>query len=255
MPFSQNMLVNKLKEGDKEAYLFFCDNYSSEIYNLAYKMLGNREDAEDITQDTIVQVYCNIKGFKGNSSLYTWVYRITKNLCLKHLQDKKRSSFSSLEKIIYKEQSEKAAKSFSAIEKKFYINQIKEGCLIGLLKCLSFYQRAVFILNVLFDVEIKYLAQILDKSENATRILIHRSKKNIKSFLCRNCFLYNSNNFCKCENLIEFSLKRGWIEESSPDKVDGIPDLSLERIENELMGLKKIIYLYKDLEKNLLMSL
>lgn len=97
-------------------------------------MLGSREDAEDITQDTIVKVYCNIKGFKGNSSLYTWVYRITKNLCLKHLQDNKRSSFSSLEKIIYKEQSEKTAKSFSAIEKKFYINQVKEECLIGLLK-------------------------------------------------------------------------------------------------------------------------
>lgn len=247
--FSQNMLLKKLKEGDREAYFYFCDNYTSKIYNLAYKMLGHREDAEDITQDTIVQVYSNIKGFKGNSSLYTWVYKIAKNLCLKHLQGKKRNTFTSLEEIIYKVQSKKASKSFSAIEKNFYINQVKEGCLIGLLKCLSFYQRAAFILNVLFNIKIKSLARILDKSENAIRILVHRSKQNIKSFLCENCSLYNSNNFCKCENLIEFSLKQGWIEKYYPDKVDGTPYLSLERIEDELIGLKKIIYLYKDLSE------
>ena len=249
MPFSQNLLVEKLKEGDREAYFYFCDYYTSKIYNLAYKMLGSREDAEDITQDTIVQVYNNIKDFNGTSSLYTWVYKIAKNLCLKNLQGKKRNSFTSLEEIIYKVQSEKAAKSFSSIEKKFYTNQVKEGCLIGLLKCLSFYQRAAFILNILFNIKIKSLAKILDKSENATRILVHRSKKNIKSFLCENCSLYNSNNFCECENLIEFSLKQGWIEKYYPDKIDGTPYLSLERIEDELIGLKKIIYFYKDLSE------
>lgn len=90
--------------------------------------------------------------------------------------------------------------------------QVKDGCLLGLLRCLSLNQRIAFILKVLFDIPIEDVALIIDKSKNSTRILICRARKNLREFLCRNCSLYSEDNHCKCENLILFSLKQGWVE-------------------------------------------
>jgi hypothetical protein len=95
-----------------------------------------------------------------------------------------------------------------------------------------------FILNVLLDLPLEQVASIIDKSENATRILVHRSKQNIKNFLCNNCSLYDSKNTCRCENLINFSLKQGWISLSNP-----------VRIEAEIKDLKNVVNLYKTLQE------
>lgn len=111
-----------------------------------------------------------------------------------------------------------------------------------MLRCLSLQQRLAFILNVLIDLPIEHVAIIIDKSENATRILVHRSKQNIKNFLCSNCSLYDSKNTCRCENLINFSLKQGWI---SDNNVQNCP----ADIEAEIKNLKNVVSLYKTLQE------
>jgi hypothetical protein len=135
------------------------------------------------------------------------------------------------------------SEELSESEKSIYILQVKEGCLSGLIRCLSLQQRLVFILNVLMDLQIDQVASIIDKSENATRILVHRSKQNIKNYLCSNCSLYNSNNPCRCENLINFSLKQGWIGKNTCYNSDTV------RIEAEIANLKNVVSLYKTLEE------
>ncbi len=84
-------------------------------------------------------------------------------------------------------------------------------------------------MNVLQNKSIEDTAQVIDKSESATRTLVHRAKKNIKDFLCKNCSLYNQENSCKCENMINFSLKQGWITYNEKYPFD-----LLERIEKEI---------------------
>ena len=127
-------------------------------------------------------------------------------------------------------------------EKWQYIMQVKDGCLSGLLRCLSLQQRLTFILNVLLDLPLEDVASVIDKSVNATRILVHRSRQNIKNFLCKNCSLYDARNPCRCENLINFSLKQNWI---------GLPDTSnaLEQAEKEIKSLKSVVGLYKTLSE------
>jgi hypothetical protein len=82
------------------------------------------------------------------------------------------------------------------------------------------------------------VAKAIDKSENSTRILVHRARNNLRAFLCNNCSLYNDTNKCRCENLISFSLKQGWIEKYNPA-------ITPKTIEAELKTLKNEITLYQ----------
>jgi RNA polymerase sigma-70 factor (ECF subfamily) len=216
--------------------------YSRKIFNLAYRMSGNRHDADDITQETFIQAFKNLDKFKGESHVYTWLYTIARNNCLQFLKNKKKSKFIEFEALI-----EKCSSPFtdeiSEEEKSAYITQVKDGCLSGLLRCLSLQQRLAFVLNVLLKFSSNEVAVIMDISENAARILVHRAKQNLKSFLCNNCSLYNSVNPCRCENLINFSLKQNWISAN--------PNLKTSEIESEIRDLKDVIKLFKTLSEHL----
>ena len=204
-------------------------------------MTGNKDDASDITQDTFIQSFKSLESFKGESQIYTWLYKIAKNNCLRFLEKKNKTTFLSLQELI-DNTSSPASGEISEIEKSVYITQVKDGCLSGLLRCLSLQQRLAFILTVLLDLPLEQVAIIIDKSENATRILFHRSKQNMKEFLCRNCSLYDSKNTCRCENLINFSRKQGWISLNNPAN-------NPERIESEIKDLKNVVRLYKTLHE------
>jgi RNA polymerase sigma-70 factor (ECF subfamily) len=217
------------------------NKYSNKVYNLAFRMTGNTEDASDITQDTFIQGFKYLHKFKGESQIYTWLYKIAKNNCLRHLEKRNKTTFVSLQELIDKT-SAAVSEEISETEKLRYITQVKDGCLSGLLRCLSLQQRLAFILNVLLDLPIEQVAIVIDKSQNATRILVYRSKQNIKTFLCSNCSLYDSKNTCRCENLINFSLKQGWI---SLNNISYSP----AEIEAEIKNIKKVVSLYKTLQE------
>ena len=221
---------------------YIYKTYSQKVFNLAYRMTGNKDDADDITQETFILAFKSLDKFKGKSDIYTWLYTIAKNNCLKFLDKKKKSSFLALQELI-----DKAGSPVSELlpedEKLLYISQVKDGCLSGLLRCLSLQQRLAFILNILLDLPLEQVASIIGKSENAARILVHRSKQNIKEFLCCNCSLYDSKNPCRCESLINFSLKQGWIGKEKILFKDSV------RIESEISSLKNVVNLYKSLNE------
>ena len=71
--------IDKLREGDEAAYETLIDRYSGDIYALLYRLTGNPEEAEDLTQDTFLRVVRSIKTFRGESELRTWLFRIAIN--------------------------------------------------------------------------------------------------------------------------------------------------------------------------------
>ena len=62
--------------------------YQDRVYNQAYRMLGNREDAEEATQDIFLNIYKSLDDFRGESKVSTWIYRITSNVCISRLRKK-----------------------------------------------------------------------------------------------------------------------------------------------------------------------
>jgi RNA polymerase sigma factor (sigma-70 family) len=235
-----NSISNEKKFFSEDEFADIYSAFNKKIYNFAYRMTQNKELAEDITQETFIKVLNNYDKFRGDSSISTWIYAIAKNVCFQYLNKAKKGTFRSIEELIEKVSAPVDKDQYDEQEKQSYINQVKNGCLLGLLRCLSFYQRIAFILNVLNEISIKNISKIINRSENSTRILIHRARTNIKYFLCRNCSLYQETNKCKCENLISFSLKQEWIKTYRPT-------IAPEIIESELKAFKDEVALYKTL--------
>jgi RNA polymerase sigma-70 factor, ECF subfamily len=79
-------LLNRLKTGDEQAVAELADTYGSKIYQLAFRYLRNREDAEEVTQDVLFKVYRKVGAFRGDSALSSWIYRITFNAAMSRLR-------------------------------------------------------------------------------------------------------------------------------------------------------------------------
>jgi len=77
-------LVQRTREGDRNAFRELVERYQSKVAGLALGMLRSREDALDVTQETFTKAYQNLDRFKGDASFYTWVYRIAFNVCVDH---------------------------------------------------------------------------------------------------------------------------------------------------------------------------
>ncbi len=83
-------LVERARQGDREAFRALVERYQRKVAALALGMLRNREDALDIVQDTFTKAYQSLERFKGDSSFYTWIYRIGVNLCIDHQRRESR---------------------------------------------------------------------------------------------------------------------------------------------------------------------
>jgi RNA polymerase sigma-70 factor (ECF subfamily) len=91
-------LVEGLRAGDAAAYRRFVDSNSADIYNLALKLLGDEQEAEDVLQETFLSAFRAIDRFEGRSKLSTWLYRIAYNASLMHIRKRDRMTTFSLDR-------------------------------------------------------------------------------------------------------------------------------------------------------------
>ncbi len=91
MSFSESELIERAVRGDRQAQAEIVYQHEKMVYNLALKLVGNPEDAENILQETFLKILESLHTFKGGSALSTWIYRIATNFALMHLRSKKRN--------------------------------------------------------------------------------------------------------------------------------------------------------------------
>ncbi len=122
MTINDQILINQIVEGDTNSFTILVDRYKDLVFTLALRMLKNREEAEEVAQDTFIKTYKSLEKFKGDSKFSTWIYRVAYNSCLdrikknkKHLNDVEINEFtehqvvaidSALDKMETKEQKE-----------------------------------------------------------------------------------------------------------------------------------------------------
>jgi RNA polymerase sigma-70 factor (ECF subfamily) len=95
-PPEDRELVRRAQEGEGEAYDELVRRYQERIYGTLYHMTSNHEDAADLAQDAFVRAYRALKNFKGDSSFFTWLYRIAVNHALNHLKQRRHRGHLSL---------------------------------------------------------------------------------------------------------------------------------------------------------------
>ena len=100
MSDSEKNLLERAKSGDIAAFEQLIDSYQRKIFNIALRMLGNYDDAGDLTQEVLIRIYRSIRSFKEQSSFSTWIYRITTNVCLDEIRKRKNRKVISLDEEI-----------------------------------------------------------------------------------------------------------------------------------------------------------
>ena len=85
----EKKLIQKSKSGDVHSFEILISRYQKMAYNVAYRIMGNEEDAKDMTQEALIKVFRYIGNFRMDSSFSTWLYRIVMNVCKDDLRKKK----------------------------------------------------------------------------------------------------------------------------------------------------------------------
>lgn len=96
---SDEELVASTQDGDPRAFDKLVRKYSTRLYGLVYNMTSNHEDTNDLLQDIFAKAYRSIRGFRGNSSFYTWLHTIGTNMTINFLKKRSRNFHMSLDDI------------------------------------------------------------------------------------------------------------------------------------------------------------
>lgn len=96
----EKTLLNKAKQGNIIAFEKLIISHEKTVYNIAYRMFNNEEDAKDIAQEVFIKIYKNLNKFDGNCKISTWIHRITVNTCIDELRKRKGKETSSIDSLI-----------------------------------------------------------------------------------------------------------------------------------------------------------
>ncbi len=164
---------NRVKE--EAEFEDLLDAYQQRIFQLAQRMVIDADDAADITQEVFVKVWQKRDQFKGDSAIFTWIYRIATNHCLEFLRKKKKRGF--LRFTDYEETLKKKLESPSYFDGDEYQRILHQAVLT-----LPEKQRVVFQLKYFDELKYEEIARITDTSEGALKASYHHAVKKIEAY-------------------------------------------------------------------------
>ena len=168
-------LVEACLGGRREAFDVIVERHQRQVYHLCYRFVGNHEDASDLAQDVFVRAYRGLRGFKGQSALGTWLYRISVNVCLNRVGSA-APRFEPLEPADRADpQAERADQAILRHERAAEVR--------AAIARLPKKQRATLILRVYHDLPHDEIAGILGSSVGAVKANFFHALANLKKLL------------------------------------------------------------------------
>lgn len=178
-------LIKQSKAGDIESFERLIAEHQKKVFNIAYRMLGNLEDANDVAQEALVKAYRGIEKFKGKSSFSTWLYAIVNNACIDFIRKNRKVNMIYLdreyetEEGTYKIQLNNNEDTPEQLfEKKEVQKLVHES-----INELGYNHRKVIILRDIEYFSYKEIAQILSCSEGTVKSRISRARNNLKAII------------------------------------------------------------------------
>lgn len=198
---NEEILIEKAKSGDTNAFEVLIINYEKLIYNVIYKMMGNPEDTYDLSQKVFIKVYTKLDQFDGTSQFSTWLYCIATNTCLDELRRRKgKEPFSidqaieSKDGYIHCEQEDKNENVEGII-----IEKEKARIIQMALNEVNEKNRIVLILREIEQLSYDEIAESLDISLGTVKSRISRGREQIKKILTQDKEPFSSYFRQKCK--------------------------------------------------------
>lgn len=183
--YNEKELVARSQNGDINAFEELVCQHERKIFTIAYRMLGNTEDASDISQEAFLRAFSAIKKFRGEASFSTWVCQIVTNLCRDELRKKYRTNVESLDEKITIGDSEihkQLAVSEPGPEERYESKELQHK-LQSLINTLSPEFRMALILRDIYGYSYDEIAEKLECSLGTVKSRINRARKYLKEQL------------------------------------------------------------------------
>lgn len=170
--------IQRILEGDIEVFSLLVSKYQNLVFTICCRVFDNREEAEDIAQESFIKCYQSLKQFKGESKFSSWLYTITYNTCMNHLKYKKRqTSVGDIADIADHEIIEQD-QIFVKLEQKEQTNLIQQA-----LSKLELDEQMIIQLYYFEELPIKEISNILSLKIENIKIKLFRSRKKLFNIL------------------------------------------------------------------------
>ena len=173
-----NYYIQKIKNGDVGAYAYLVDRHKKMAFNIAMQLIGNREDAEEITQDAFLKAYQALDTYKGESKFSTWLYRIIYNASISKMRKKKLDQVSiddDYKASVNVKSTQSALQALTNEEQKLYINRA--------LNKMSGDEKTIIHLFYLEENSIDEVSEVTGLSVANVKVRLHRSRKKLYDIL------------------------------------------------------------------------
>lgn len=169
-------IIACILRGDSRSFAILVERYSPQIFALIVQIVENREDAEELTQDTFLKAYDNLKKFKQDSSFATWIYRIAYNTALDATRKKKKT--------IYVEEEKLAFLSDAQIDE-MLDDDSDENCEKLKLALARLTGEEKTLLSFFYEEEksIREIAEITSETESNIKVKLHRTRQKLAGFM------------------------------------------------------------------------
>ncbi|KAB3529206.1 RNA polymerase sigma factor [Alkaliphilus serpentinus] len=164
--------IERLKNRDQMAYRELIEEYSNKLLRIAYYIVKDQEMAEDIVQESLISIYKNIDGFRGDSQLSTWLTRVVINNAKRVVGKKRVINFFPLKDLLIKDH--------KPLPHEVVIKKEKEEVLKEILMSLPVKYKEVLVLYFYEELKIKEISEILDISESGIKSRLKRGKEKIR---------------------------------------------------------------------------
>jgi RNA polymerase sigma factor (sigma-70 family) len=204
-------------DGDRDALDRLVRDLQGDVYGLALRMLWNREDAEDATQEILVRVVTRLAQFDFRSKLKTWVYRVAVNYIL----DVKKSPVERMH-LTFERFAEDLADGLSSdgpadADRSLLTEEVKIGCTLGMIQCLDRSHRLAYVFGEILELPGPDAADALGITPALFRKRLQQARTAIVSFTRTYCGLASDTAACACHRRVPAALRTGRIREVGVD--------------------------------------
>jgi RNA polymerase sigma-70 factor (ECF subfamily) len=179
-PLGEAQLIARAKEGDERAFEALYHAYARSVYSLCVRMTGDLSAAEDLTQDTFLQLFRRISTFRQESAFATWLHRVTINVVLMHLRKKRVQEVPFEQPDVSQEES--VGREYGAEDRRL-VGLIDRMLILRTLGHLPAGRRAILVLHDLKGYNHAEIAKLLDCSVGNSKSQLFRARWNMRELL------------------------------------------------------------------------
>jgi len=183
---SDATLMLRVKQGDREAFEALVDKYKQPVMNMIFRIIADATEAEDLAQQVFIQVYKSAHRYEVSARFSTWIFTITRNLCLNEIRRRTRHPAESMESGASEAKDQpprqfEDTKTFTPPES-LLLGELEEKIEQALAR-LPESQRTALMLCQQGELSYEEISEVMDCSVSATKSLIHRARETLKALL------------------------------------------------------------------------